>query len=94
MCYNQDQLYIVVKSISGGATAEFNYQSGPTLGEVVGPQLSFDKSQLCMMTPVGITKQDQGMRNHQGLLTITFISHCEKLRVHRHNLRLEESGQR
>ena len=27
---------------------------------MVGPQLSFDKNQLVMMTPVGITNQDRG----------------------------------
>jgi hypothetical protein len=47
----------LVKSISGGGTAELNYQHATT---VVGPQLSFDKNHLVMMTPVGITKQDSG----------------------------------
>jgi hypothetical protein len=45
-----------VNTITGGATAELNYQG--TQQSVVGPQLQFDKSQLCMMTPVTVTTQD------------------------------------
>lgn len=51
-----------VNTISGGATAELNYQG--TQQSIVGPQLQFDKSQLCMMTPVTVTTQDQGKRTY------------------------------
>jgi hypothetical protein len=54
-----------VNTITGGATAELNYQG--TQQSAVGPQLQFDKSQLCMMTPVTVTTQDQGKRTYYNL---------------------------
>jgi hypothetical protein len=46
---------------------------------MTGPQLTFDKNQLCMMTPVSVIAQDQVIVRNVGSTTITY----DWKRVHR-----------